>query len=89
MCSKDYLHQNRVGKQAMVLNIGLVKLTFRAFSNQTDLGLSWGEEKNKLQQALGSATLIILTRSHLVRMHTLGPHAKNQTLRCSSRQTYS
>lgn len=72
----------------MVLNIGLVKLTFRAFSNQTDLGLSWGEE-NKLQQALGSATLIILTRSHLVRMHTLGPHAKNQTLRCSSRQTYS
>lgn len=73
----------------MVLNIGLVKLTFRAFSNQTDLGLSWGEEKNKLQQALGSATLIILTRSQLVRMHTLGPHAKNQTLRSSSQQTYS
>lgn len=89
MCSKDYLHQNRVGKQAMVLNIGSVKLTFRAFSNQTDLGLSCGEEKNKLQQSLGSATLIILTRSHLVRMHTLGPHAKNQTLRSSSRQTYS
>lgn len=84
MYSKDYLHQNHVGKQAMVLNIGLVKLTFRAFSHQTDLGLSWGEEKNKFQQALGSATLIILTRRYLVRMHTPGPHAKNQTLRSPS-----
>lgn len=68
----------------MVLNIGLVKLTFRAFSQQTDLGLSWGKEKNKLQQALGSATLVILTRRYLVKMQTPGPHAKNQTLRSPS-----
>lgn len=53
VCSKDYLHQNHVGKQAMVLNSGLARLTFKASLHQTaspclgvsDLeGLGWSEE---------------------------------------------
>lgn len=33
--SKDYLHQIHVGKQTVVLNIALVRPTFRASLNQT------------------------------------------------------
>ena len=91
MCSKDDLHQNHVGKPAMVLSRGLVKLFFQTKVLGPVLefltGPGWGEDKHKLQQALSNATLI--TRRYLGRMHTLGPHAKNPTLSPPPQQTYS
>ncbi|EGW04076.1 hypothetical protein I79_010827 [Cricetulus griseus] len=76
----------------MVLNIGLVRPTFRVSLNQTaslylgisdlgDLGgVKWGYT---LHQDASSAHLVTLPRRYLV-MNTPGSNAKNQHLRSPS-----